>query len=96
MSRKPRDAGTVPAAFTYADVVAIKAVAAGNANEGQQKRALDWIINQACRRYEWPYEDSQRETDINLGRMRVGMSITDLVNMPGEAMEKLRNDRSDR
>ena len=97
MARKPRDAGTQPASFTYADVVAMKAMAAGNANEGQQKRALDWIINQACRRYAWPYEADPRETDVNLGRMRVGMSIIDLVNMPGEAMDKLRksNDRAE-
>tara|TARA_Y100000114_G_C11498766_1_gene203357 strand:- start:123 stop:407 length:285 start_codon:yes stop_codon:yes gene_type:complete len=92
MARKPREAGTAPAQITYADVMAMKALAAGTANEGQQKRALDWIINQACRRYAWPYEADPRETDINLGRMRVGMSIIDLVEMPGSAMEKLRNE----
>jgi hypothetical protein len=33
-----------PAPYDEADTYAIKALAAGVANEGQQKRALKWII----------------------------------------------------
>ena len=85
-----------PARADYPDVMAVRAVAKGEATPDQQKRALDWIINEACGRYNWSFTAGQRETDVNLGRQRVGISITDIVNMPAKAVDKLRTDHERR
>ena len=37
-----------PAEYDQAVTGAIKALAAGNANDAQQKRALDWIVFTLC------------------------------------------------
>ena len=58
-----------------ADVSALQALARGEAGPDQQKRALKWIIEQACETYEWPYRPDQRATDVSLGRMFVGKMI---------------------
>ncbi len=67
---------TVPQA---ADASAIKALSNGTANEDQQKRALAWILEEACALPIWPYRESQRETDIALGRHFVGQQIVGLL-----------------
>lgn len=68
-----------PAEFTPADATAIQAVQAGTANESQQKRALKWILEGACALPVWPYRESQRDTDIALGRHFVGQQIVGLL-----------------
>lgn len=95
MARKPVAAPVAPAKITYADVMSVKALAAGVATDRQQQIALKWIIEEACNRYGWPYETDPRATDINLGRMRVGMSILDLVNMPHDLAAKLKGKTND-
>lgn len=65
--------------FTEADAMAMKALAAGVANEGQQKMALDWIFNSACGLRVWPYKESERETCIALGRQFVAHQIVSLI-----------------
>lgn len=67
-----------PAQFSEADATSIQALAAGSANEGQQRRALQWILQSACGIGAWPYRESQRETDIALGRQFVGQQIVGL------------------
>ena len=71
--------GAQPAAFTTSDVTSMQALAGGVANEGQQRRALDWILKDACGLPLWPYRESQRETDIALGRQFVGQQIMGLL-----------------
>lgn len=64
-----------------ADIYAIKALAAGSANEGQQKRALAWILNKAAGIQRDPFqENNARLTDYMTGRQSVGRMILDLVN----------------
>lgn len=67
-----------PAPFVEADATAMQALVAGIANEGQQKRALNWILQSACGIGAWPYRESQRETDVALGRQFVGQQIVGL------------------
>lgn len=38
----------MPAPFELADATAIKALEAGAADPDQQRRALDWMLRQAC------------------------------------------------
>ena len=86
MARRPHAAGALtPAEWSDADVYAIKALAAGNANEAQQRRALDWIIKAAARTYDVSYSPaSDRETSFAEGRRFVGLQVVKLVNMPAE------------
>lgn len=85
----------MPAAYDRADVLALKALAAGVANEGQQRRALDWIVNRAAQTYDLSYrsdaDGGDRETAFAEGRRFVGLSAVKLINMPAmmlDAMEK--------
>jgi hypothetical protein len=55
---------------------AIKALAAGNANEGQQRTALDWIIYTLCGTYDQPYRPgSERDTVFACAKQFVGQQI---------------------
>lgn len=75
----PHPQGSTPAPFSSLEAGAIQALSTGTANEGQQRRALNWIIEEACGMRYWAYKDSQRETDIALGRHFVGQQIVGLL-----------------
>jgi hypothetical protein len=65
--------------------MAIKALATGTANAGQQKRALDWIITKACGTYDMsfrPGADGERETAFAEGKRHVGLQIVKHINGP--------------
>jgi hypothetical protein len=71
-----------PAPYIDADSYAIKALATGTANEGQQKRALDWIINTLCATYDLSYRPgSDRDTAFAEGKRHVGLQIVKQVNV---------------
>lgn len=77
---------------TKAEASAIRALAKGEADEVQQKRALQWIVQSAANIGDLPYRpgtDGDRETVFACGRQFVGLQITRLVNMSGEQLEKL-------
>ena len=65
-----------PAPYEDADTYAIKALAAGVANDGQQKRALAWIINTLCGTYDMSFRpEGDRETVFAEGKRFVGMQL---------------------
>jgi hypothetical protein len=68
--------------FEVADAIALQALQSGTANGDQQKRALNWIINNAAGTYDWSFRpgDSDRDTNIALGRQFVGQQIVALLN----------------
>lgn len=72
-----------PSPCDKSDLFAMKALAAGVATEGQQKRALEWILKVACgigdNTY---YHDSERDTTFAEGKRFVGLEIVSLLNMP--------------
>lgn len=80
--------GSEPAQFTSVDASAVQALSSGTANEGQQKRALEWILKNACGLPTWAYRESQRETDIALGRQFVGQQIVGVLNVNISALRK--------
>ena len=80
--------GTTPAVFNSGDVAALQALRTGTANEGQQQRALDWIIKGACGDGLWSYRESQRETDIALGRQFVSQQIVGLLKINLSALKQ--------
>lgn len=70
-----------PPAYEDADAAALQACARGSATAEQQKRLLDWIITKACATYDFAYRpgESDRDTNIALGRMFVGQQIVKLI-----------------
>lgn len=71
--------GSTPAPFNSTDVSALQALVGGKANEGQQRQALNWILNGACGLNDWPYRETERETCVALGRQFVGQQIAGLI-----------------
>ena len=81
----------LPAHYDKETAEAIKAMAAGVANDGQQKVALDWIIKEACGTYDvdW-FPDSDRNSSFAAGKRWVGQQLVKLVNLPSSALEPKR------
>lgn len=80
-----------PPTYEKADVMAFKALAAGNANEHQQKRVLDWIIYQASGYYEISFRPGyggDRDTAFSEGRRFVGQQVVKLVNYSGDLLNE--------
>lgn len=81
-----------PFKYTVEDVAAVQAVALGNASEGQQKRAIKWIIDQSGT-HDLPYRPDERDTAFACGMMHVGKQIIRLIN--GD-LEQLKRDTAKR
>ena len=85
----PRFNPMAPAAYDDLDVEAVKAVAAGNASEGQQKRAIAWIVHKAAMTYDEVFVPGQPDVGHHLtGRRNVGNQILKLVNTPIHLLTK--------
>ena len=88
----PRPAASwLPAQWDLADASAIQAIARGDANDDQQRRALRWILVQACQVDEPSYcpgaDEGRRDSDHHEGRRWVGIQIRKLLNI---AVSKLK------
>lgn len=83
MRKKNKPAPYLPALLDSIDSGAIKALATGTANEGQQTRALSVIVNKLCGTYDLPYyPDSARDSDFAQGKRFVGLQIIKELNLP--------------
>jgi hypothetical protein len=76
----------LPVDYDVADVVAVQALAQGTADEHQQKRALRWIVEQACGTYDvgWHPEFP----DFAAGKRSVGLQIVKLCRINPKALLK--------
>lgn len=83
--------GSTPAKPTVAAVTAMQALATGQANDGQQKTALQWILSEACGDGVWAYRESDRETCIALGRQLVAQQIVGLMKVNAAELRKIEN-----
>lgn len=78
--KKPTVQPWHPAPYEEADVYAIKALAAGKASEGQQQRALGWIVNILCGTYDLSYRpESDRNTTFAEGKRHVGNQLVKMT-----------------
>jgi hypothetical protein len=79
-----------PPIITEADVHAVRAVIAGTASPDEQRRAMLWIGDQACRRMDSPYEPDAPAIDqgVLLGRHMVGVLISNMTT--GRTLEAAR------
>ena len=72
-----------PQELTVAEVMAIKSLGAGVANEGQQKMALEVIMKRFCGYYELTFhEHSERLSAFGEGRRYVGAMIQEALITP--------------
>lgn len=79
-----------PPQWALPDAQAVKALTRGDATPEQQRRALDWIIREACGTYEFAFHpgSNDRETNIALGRQMVGQQIVKLINLDLQALRQ--------
>lgn len=74
-----------PVSYHLADANALQALMRGDADETQQRRALDFIINNIAGTYDVSYrpgaEDGRRDTDFAEGRRYVGLQIVKLLKL---------------
>ena len=80
--------GYEPARLRVSDAVAIQAIAGGTATEEQQRSGIKWILDHACALPVWAYRESQRESDIALGRHFVGQHIVSAMNANVSKLKK--------
>lgn len=78
--------------YEDADIAAIKALHAGTANEGQQKRALEWILVDACRIRDLDWrpggQEGDRASSFAAGKRYVGLQIAKLMLLrPKQALQ---------
>lgn len=73
----------LPAPYDHDLVMAMRALADGKANDGQQKAALDWIITRASNLYDMsfrlPDEGGESATSFHEGRRFVGSQIVKML-----------------
>lgn len=84
--KKPRVIGAFePPAYDETISAALRALADGVAVAGQQRKALDWIIQQAARTYDLSYRpggtDGERDTAFHEGRRFVGLQIVKVMKL---------------
>jgi hypothetical protein len=83
----------LPAEYTPADAISIQRLSMGKANEDEQKRALDWIINHAAATYQLSYRtDSDRDTVFAEGRRFAGLQIVKMLHMNTLSMGETPDD----
>lgn len=82
----------IPVQTTDDEVMAIKALAKGEATQIQQRAVLNWLIHRAAGTYELSFrsdgDGGARETAFAEGRRFVGMELVKYINMPSEKVHK--------
>lgn len=87
MARKPEKPKLfepwAPPPVGLVELAALQAVAKGTATADQQGRAMRFIVERVCQRYEMPYcpgANGERDTAFALGRMCAGTILTSFLN----------------
>ena len=89
MANKPPPFFTAP--YGVADAAALQAVARGNADATQQKRALDWIINVACATYQISFQPGMPDATAFMdGRRYAGTEIVKLLKLNLETIRQAK------
>lgn len=91
---KARPHPWLPAAYEVADVIALQALQAGDANEEQQRRVLQWIITKAADTYGEPFrsdaDGGDRDTAYACGRAFVGRQVVKLLSLSPAVIAEMR------
>ena len=86
-TRKVAPAIALPA-LNKAQALAIKNMYQGEATPEQQKRGMDWIINDLCRLLNLSFDDDPYVTAFNEGKRCVGRHLTIVIREPLETLTK--------
>lgn len=90
--KKPDAAPWKPVPWEPADAGAIQALARGDATADQQKRALDYIINNIAGTYDLSYRpDSDRDSAFAEGKRFVGLQIVTKLNLNLAAIRQAKS-----
>ncbi|MBV8473752.1 MAG: hypothetical protein JO107_14175 [Hyphomicrobiales bacterium] len=68
---------------------ALKGLAQGKANEGQQTLAVQWIVNELARYYDLSYRANERDTAFAEGKRFCGAQLVRVFNLTPEQITKL-------
>lgn len=80
--KKPASAPWKPTEWEPADVAAIQALVRGDASPEQQRRAVDYIINDIAGTYDMSYRpDSERDSVFAEGKRFVGLQIVKAIKL---------------
>lgn len=72
----------LPAEYKDSDAHAIQMMSRGEANEGQQIQALNWIIEHCCKTHDMSYRpESTQDTAFAEGKRFVGNQIIKMVKL---------------
>lgn len=92
----PHNQPWLPARYEPADVSAIQALVRGDADDGQQKRAIAYIINNLCGTYDVSFHpggtDAQRNTDFSEGKRWIGLQLVKFTKLNISALTRKDND----
>lgn len=70
-------------------MAAFQALVRGEANEGQQKQVVNYVINDLCATYDLSYRpDNDRDTTFAEGKRFVGLQIVKLTKLSTEVVRK--------
>jgi hypothetical protein len=64
-----------PAAYDKEVLYAFRALFDGKANDGQQKRALEWLLFNACHVGQLSFAATERESAFSEGERHIGLQI---------------------
>jgi len=90
---RPEPKDPLPSPETYESltpdvVTSIKALMNCEADEHQQKIAMDWIISMLCRTYENAYYKQDTDTAFALGKQFVGQQIVNIHKLDSKSFFK--------
>lgn len=81
-----------PPKYEIADVEAFQALQRGDASEHLQRRALDWIINNAAATYDLSFSPTDdRLTSFAEGRRFVGLQVVKLLALDTNKLRRADN-----
>ena len=81
-----------PAAYEEADVAALQALQRGEATPEQQKRAIEWVVNNAAGTYDLEYRTEARDHAFCSGRRFVGLQVVKMLKLNLAAIRRSKND----
>lgn len=71
-------------------VESFQAIEAGNANDTQQKKALEWLLNDLCKTYDMSYRPGdQMATAFAEGRRAVGLEVVTMLKVNTSRLRQL-------
>jgi hypothetical protein len=93
--KKPSAAPWKPVEWEPADIAAIQALVRGDASPEQQRRAVDYIINDIAGTYDMSYRpDSERDSVFAEGKRYVGLQLVKAIKLNLARIQQVKEQKS--